>query len=150
MTELKSTTALGVFFAVLAAGSACSDASIEPWNPAELADLSREFEHIAEAYAVVDACMPMIEQDDDAQYRLLSEIDVRQYAQLSKIDTNLELARFIAHHRRFAGSDSQAAILEQVYRDAYDSAVPHLASIEVCVETVSDYANTILHTVVEP
>ncbi len=45
----------------------CSADKLQPWNPAELTALTEEFTHIAEAYAVVDLCMPRLDADRDAK-----------------------------------------------------------------------------------
>jgi hypothetical protein len=110
--------------------------------------LIEEFGHIAEAYAVVDACIPKIESDRDAERELISMIGLRSYTQLARMDTNAELEGFWVYHKSQGGSPEQYANLEQVYQDAYQAAQPHLGSLKNCVETVSDYANTILHTTV--
>ena len=112
--------------------------------------LSEQFGHIAEAYAVVDVCIPMIDADKDAKRSVISKIEVRRFTQLSQFDTEAELAGFFAHHRQRAGTDEQAAALDQIYRESHRAATQKLTSIDGCVETVSDYANTILNTKVRP
>jgi hypothetical protein len=124
----------------------CSEDELRPWNPAELGALTDEFTHIAEAYAVVDVCMPMLEADRDARYRVVSKIEVQRYAQLLKMDTGAELTNFFAHHQQRGGSSEQYEIIDRAYRDAHAKAAAGLGSVETCVETVSDYANTILNT----
>ena len=132
------------WFAVFA--MACSDGAPVAWNAAEMSALSEQFAHIAEAYAVVDVCMPMIAADKDAKHEVISKIEVRQFTQLSQMDTEAELAKFIAHHRKRAGSDEQVATLERIYRESHQAAARLLTSIDGCVATVSDFANTILNT----
>jgi hypothetical protein len=132
------------WLAILA--TACSDKAPEPWSAAEMSALSEQFKHIAEAYAVVDVCMPMIDADKDAKHRVISKIEVRRYSKLSQMDTEAELARFIAHHRQRAGSDEQAAALDQIYRESHRAAAQLLTSVDNCAETATDYANTILNT----
>jgi hypothetical protein len=129
---------------------ACSDGAPEPWNPAEMSALSEQFAHIAEAYAVVDVCMPMIAADKDAKFNVISKIEVRHFTQLSQMDTESEFANFIAHHRKNAGTDEQVATLARIYRESHRAATQQLTSIDGCVETVTDYANTILNTKVRP
>lgn len=129
---------------------ACSDGAPEPWSAARMSELSEQFGHIAEAYAVVDVCVPMIDANKDAKFSVISEIEVRRFTQLSQMDTEAELATFLAHHRKGGGTDEQAAALERVYREAHEAATRQLTSIDGCVETVSDYANTILNTKVRP
>ncbi len=124
----------------------CSDDKLQPWNPAELTALTEEFTHIAEAYAVVDLCMPMLDADRDAKYRVISAIEVQRYTQLLNIDTEAELTRFLAHHQRRGGTKEQYEIIDRAYRAAHAEAAKGLGSVEICVETVSDYANTILNT----
>jgi hypothetical protein len=131
-------------FAILAA--ACSDQTPEPWSAREMNALSEQFGHIAEAYAVVDVCIPMIDADKDAKRSVISEIEVRHYSQLSQMNTEAELARFFAHHRQSGGTDEQAAALDRIYRESHQAAAQLLTSIDGCVETVADYANTILNT----
>jgi hypothetical protein len=126
--------------------TACSDSAPKPWNAAEMNELSELFGHIAEAYAVADVCIPMIDADKDARFRVTSKIQARHFTQLSQIDTEARLAEFFAHHRQNAGTDEQAAALNQIYRDSHAAAAQHLTSIDSCVETVTDYANTILNT----
>ncbi len=129
---------------------ACSDSAPEPWSAAKMSALSEEFGHIGEAYAVVDVCMPMIDADKDAKFGVISEIEVRRFSQLSRLNTETELANFFAHHRKSGGTDAQAAALDRIYREAHEAAARQLTSIDGCVETVSDYANTILNTRVRP
>ena len=126
--------------------AACSDKAPEPWSAAEMSALSEQFGHIAEAYAVVDVCMPMIDADKDAKHSVISKIEVRRFSQLSQMDTEAELASFFAYHRQRGGSDEQAAALDRIYRKSYQVAARQLTSIDDCAETVSDYANTILQT----
>ena len=132
------------WLAILAA--ACSERAPEPWNAAEMRALSEQFGHIAEAYAVVDVCMPMIDADRDAKRSVISKIEVRRYSQLSQMDTEAELANFFAHHRQRGGTDEQVAALDQIYRESHEAAAQLLTSVDNCAETASDYANTILST----
>ena len=129
---------------------ACSESGPEPWNVAEMNALSEQFSHIAEAYAVVDICIPMIDADKDAKRSVISEIEVRRYSQLSQMNTEAELAKFFTYHRRSGGTDEQAAALDQIYRDSHAAAARVLTSIDSCTEAASDYANTILNTKVRP
>ena len=108
--------------------------------------LSEQFSHIAEAYAVVDICIPMIDANKDAKRRVISKIEVRHYSRLSRMDTEAELAKFLAIHRQRAGTDEQAAALERIYRESHQAAAQLLTSVDGCAEAVSDYANTILNT----
>jgi len=135
-------------FAILAA--ACSDKAPEPWKAAEMNRLSEQFGHIAEAYAVVDTCIPMIDADKDAKRRVISKIGVRHYSKLSQLNTEAELAKFIAYNRESGGTDEQAATLERIYRESHRAATQLLTSVDNCADTVSDYANTILNTKVQP
>jgi hypothetical protein len=137
-----------VWLAILAA--ACSDRASEPWNAAEMSALSEQFVHIAEAYAVVDVCMPMIDANKGAKRSVISKIEVRHYSQLSQMDTEAELAKFFAHHRQSGGTDEQAAALDRIYRKSHEAAAQLLTSVDGCAETASDYANTILTTKVRP
>ena len=73
------------WLAILAA--ACSDGAPEPWSAAKMGALSEQFGHIAEAYAVVDVCMPMIDADKNAKRSVISKIEVRHFTQLSRFDT---------------------------------------------------------------
>jgi len=130
--------------------AACSDRAPKPWSAREMSALSEQFSHIAEAYAVVDICMPMIDANPAAKRRVISEIDVRRYAQLAAMDTETELANFLAFHRKDGGSDEQAATLEQIYRESHAAAAQLLKSLDGCEEAASDYANTILNTKVRP
>ena len=136
------------WLAILAA--ACSDSAPEPWSAAEMRALSEQFGHIAEAYAVVDVCMPMIAANKDAKHSVISKIEVRHYSQLSQMDTEAELANFFAHHRQRGGTDKQAAALDRIYRESHEAAAQLLTSVDGCVDTASDYANTILNTKVRP
>ena len=112
--------------------------------------LSEQFGHIAEAYAVVDICIPMIDADKDAKYIVISKIEVRRYSKLAQLDTEAELANFFAYHRQRGGTDEQAATLDRIYRESNEAAARQLTSIDGCVETVTDYANTILNTKARP
>ena len=124
----------------------CSDDQREPWNPAELTALTEEFVHIAEAYAVLDICMPKLDADSDAKYRVMSKIEVQRYTQLLNMNTEAELTRFLAHRQRRGGTKEQYEIIDRAYRAAHAEAAKGLGSVEICVETVSDYANPILNT----
>jgi hypothetical protein len=137
-----------VWFAILA--TACSEGAPEPWSAAEMSALSEQFVHIAEAYAVVDVCMPMVDANKDAKRSVISKIDVRHYSQLSQMDTETEVAKFLVHHRRSGGTEEQAATLDRVYRESHEAAARLLTSLDGCAETVSDYANTILNTKIRP
>ncbi len=108
--------------------------------------LSEKFSHIAEAYAIVDVCMPMVDANKDAKRSVISKIEIRHYSQLSQMDTEAELANFFAYHRQSGGTDEQAATLERIYRESHQAAARLLTSLDGCVETASDYANTILNT----
>ena len=130
--------------------AACSESAPEPWSATEMSALSEQFSHIAEAYAVVDVCMPMIDANKDAKRSVISKIEVRRYSQLSQMDTEAELANFFAHHRQRGGTDEQAAALDRIYRESHEAAAQLLTSVDGCVETASDYANTILNTKVRP
>jgi hypothetical protein len=136
------------WLAILAA--ACSDGAPEPWTAAEMNALSKQFGHIAEAYAVVDVCLPMIDANMEAKRTVISKIDVRHYSQLSQIDTEAEIAKFIAFHRKGGGTGEQAAALDRIYRESHEAAAQLLTSVDDCAETTTDYANTILNTKVQP
>jgi hypothetical protein len=129
---------------------ACSDSGPEPWSAAEMSALSEQFSHIAEAYAVVDVCLPMIDADKDAKFSVISKIEVRRFSQLTQLDTEAELGNFFAHHRQRGGTDEQVATLDRIYRKSNEAAARQLTSLDNCVETVSDYANTILNTKARP
>ena len=137
-----------VWLAILAV--ACSESAPEPWSAAEMSALSEQFGHIAEAYAVVDVCVPMIDANKEAKRSVISKIEVRHYSQLSQMDTEAELAKFFAHNRQSGGTDEQAAALDRIYRESHEAAAQLLTSVDNCAETVSDYANTILNTKVRP
>ncbi len=145
---VPSRIALCCGIAILA--TACSEKAPKPWSKAEMNALSDQFSHIAEAYAVVDVCMPMIDADPETKRAVIAKIEVSRYSQISSINTQTEVAKFLAYHRRTGGTDAQAAALEWVYQDSYRTAAQGLKSIENCAETVTDYANTILQTRVDP
>lgn len=125
---------------------ACFESGPEPWSAAEMRALSEKFSHIAEAYAVIDVCMPMIDANKDAKRSVISKIEIRHYSQLSRMDTEAELASFFAYHRQNGGTDEQAAELDRIYRESHQAAARLLKSLDGCVETATDYANTILNT----
>jgi hypothetical protein len=108
--------------------------------------LSEQFSHIAEAYAVVDVCMPMIDANMDVKRSVISKIEIRRYSQLSQMDTKAELAKFFAYHRQDGGTDEQATTLDRIYRESHEAAARLLTSLDSCAEATSDYANTILNT----
>jgi hypothetical protein len=62
------------------------------------------------------------------------------------MNTEAELAKFLAHHRQRGGTDEQAAALDRTYRESHAAAAQLLTSVDSCAETASDYANTILNT----
>jgi hypothetical protein len=124
----------------------CSEEGPKAWTPKEMKHLVKQFGHIAEAFAVADLCMPVIDSDREAERELTSKIGIPHYTQLLSMDTEAELERFWVYHHGQGGSAEQHAKLKKVYQDAYQAAVPHLGALDTCVETVSDFANTILHT----
>jgi hypothetical protein len=139
-----------ILCALATLSAACSDSGPEPWSAAEMNKLREQFSHIAEAYAVVDICIPMIDADKDAKRSVISKIGVRHYSQIAQFDTQFELGRFFDHNRKTAGTDEQVAELKQIYRGSHQSAAQLLTSVQNCSETVSDYANTILNTRIGP
>jgi hypothetical protein len=145
--SVHRSVAVGCGIAIFAV--ACSERAPKPWSAAEMSALSEQFGHIAEAYAVVDVCIPMIDADQEAKRSVIAKIEVRHYSQLSRMNTKAEVARFLAYHRQTGGTDEQEAALDQIYRQSYQAAVQNLTSVANCAETVSDYANTILQTRVE-
>jgi hypothetical protein len=147
--EMPVARCVALCFGIAIVASACSDEATKPWNPAEMSALSEKFGHIAEAYAVVDVCIPMIDADKEAKRSVIAKIEIRHYSQLSRMNTEAEIAKFLAFHRQSGGTDEQAATLEQIYRESYRTAAQHLTSVANCAETVSDYSNTILQTRVE-
>ncbi len=124
----------------------CGPEADPTWNQREIGRRVEEFGHIAEAYAVVDSCVPMIDADPDAKHTLVSSVGVRSFSSLKRINTEAELGRFLAHHQSQGGSPEQHAQLERAYRAAYEKAQPQLSSLDSCLETVQDFVNTILHT----
>ena len=142
MSWLRKAVLLGVGMLIVS----CSPDPPPSWNPAQLSKRMEEFAHIAEAFAVVDLCMSKIEEDPDAERTMISAVGVRSYTQLLAVDTEAELGRFLVYHESQGGSADQVTKLERTYRDAYQAAKPSLRTLATCVETASDYANTILHT----
>jgi hypothetical protein len=131
---------------ILATLSACGQEQPQPWNKAEMATRAETFGHIGEAYAVLDVCVPLVALDQDARFALTEKIGARSYSRLAGMDTTRELARFVAVHASQGGTPAQHAQLRAVYRDAHGRASKLVDTVAACVETLGEWANTLLHT----
>lgn len=124
---------------------ACSPPETPPWTEVEMKRLLEYFGEVGEAYALVDMCIPMIEADANAKYQLLAAIKADRYAKITQFDTQRELARLLAHFRDSGGSSHQYLTLRLHYEAAYRQAEEDISSVQVCVDTLKDYANTIIN-----
>lgn len=75
----------------------------------------------------------------------MSEIEADRYTKLLRFDTEQERERVFRFYRRRGGNDEQNAIIERTYYEAYDAALDDITSIQVCIETIKDYANTLIY-----
>lgn len=124
---------------------ACSPSETPPWTEAEMKELLEYFGEVGEAYALVDICIPMLEADEDARYQLLTAIKADRYAKIKQFDTQRELKKLLAHFRSQGGSSQQNLALRLHYDEAYRQAEDDISSVQVCVDTMKDYANTIIN-----
>lgn len=121
---------------------ACSD-DPGPWSEKELEETQEQMVEVAEAYAVLDICMPLIDEDYDARMELVGRIEADRYAKLKNFDTQREKDRLFDFYGRRGATEDQLAELEETYAEAYDDAVSRLTSLQVCMDTLSDFPNTI-------
>lgn len=145
MRTVRRVTPIIVSCVMLSAAAACSDNNVPPWTDAEMQELLGYFEEIGEAYALVDICMPMLEADAEAKYQLVSAIKADRYAKLLQMDTNYELKRIIRHFRERGGTPKQNLSLRLRYEESRRDAGEAITSVQVCVDTIKDYANTIIN-----
>lgn len=124
---------------------ACSPTQTAPWTETEMKELLEYFGEVGEAYALVDMCIPMIEADEDAKYQLVTAIKADRYAKIRQFDTQRELTKLLAHFRGRGGSSQQNLALRLHYEEAYRQAEDDISSVQVCVDTIKDYANTIIN-----
>lgn len=131
--------------AILMAALACTPQEVPPWADPEMDELLDYFGEIGEAYAVLDICMPMLEADEDAKYQLVSAIKADRYAKLLQFDTAYELKRLFGYFRKRGGTPEQNLALRLRYEEAWQQAGHDITSVEVCIITIKDYANTIIN-----
>lgn len=124
---------------------ACSPAEAPPWTKSEMKELVEYFGEVAEAYALVDICIPMIEADGEAKYQLVSAIEASRYAKIRQFDTQRELTELFDYFRERGGSPQQNLTLRRHYEEAYRQAGEEISSVQVCIDTIKDYANTIIN-----
>lgn len=140
---------LGIFLsaAVLFALVSCSEPEVSPWTDSEMEEHLDYFGEVGEAYALLDICMPMLESDAeaDAKYELVSAIKADRYAKLLQIDTSYELRKLFKFFRERGGSPEQHLQLRQHYDEARADAADRITSAQVCVDTIKDYANTMIN-----
>lgn len=130
---------------ILLALVACTEQDAEPWPESEMAEKLEFIGEIGEAYAVLDICMPMIEADTEAKYQLVSEIKADRYAKLLQIDTEREQKLTFEYFRLQGGSSEQRLALRLRYEEARREAERQITSVQVCVDTMTSYANTIIN-----
>lgn len=124
---------------------ACSPTQPPPWTETEMKELLEYFGEVGQAYALVDMCIPMIEADGEAKYQLVTAIKADRYAKIKQFDTQRELVNLLAHFRGRGGSTQQNLALRLHYEEAYRQAEDDISSVQVCVDTIKDYANTIIN-----
>lgn len=124
---------------------ACSPTQTPPWTETEMKELLEYFGEVGEAYALVDMCIPMIEADEEAKYQLVTAIKADRYAKIRQFDTQRELRKLLEHFRERGGSSQQILALRLHYEETYRQAENDISSVQVCVDTIKDYANTIIN-----
>ena len=87
----------------------------------------------------------MLEADPEAKYELVSAIEADRYAKLVQIDTNYELKRMFSFFRERGGTSEQHLALRLRYEEARRDAEAQITSVQVCVDTITDYANTLIN-----
>lgn len=141
LTAMKAALSAVVLIATLA----CTPQEAPPWSDAEMSDLLDYFGEVGEAYAILDICIPMLEADSEAKYQLVSAIKADRYAKLLQFDTGYELKRLFDFFRQRGGTSEQNLALRQRYQDAWQQASDDITSLQVCVDTIRDYANTMIN-----
>lgn len=138
---------LGAFLAVilLFALAACTEPDVPPWTESEMQERLDHFGEVGEAYALLDICIPMLEADPEAKYQLVSAIEADRYAKLLQIDTDYELKRMFRFFRERGGTSEQHLALRLRYEEARRDAEAQITSVQVCVDTITDYANTLIN-----
>lgn len=146
-TALSRAPVLGAILlaAVLLGLVACSQDEVAPWTDKEMKELLVYFEEIGQAYALVDICIPMIEKDEEAKYQLIADIKADRYAKILQMDTERELKKLLGHFRHRGGTSEQNLALRLRYEEARREATNQISSVQVCVDTLRDYANTIIN-----
>jgi hypothetical protein len=134
-----------VLGAILLGLVSCSQDEVAPWTDKEMKELLGYFEEIGQAYALVDICMPMIEEDEEAKYQLIADIKADRYARILQMDTERELKKLLAHFRGRGGTSKQNLSLRLRYEESRREAEMQISSVQVCVDTLKDYANTIIN-----
>lgn len=134
-----------VLAAMLLGLIACSQPDIPPWTEGEMEELLEYFGEVGEAYALVDMCIPMIEADPEAKYQLVTAIEADRYARIRQMDTDQELKKLFAYFRQRGGTSQQNIDLRLRYEEARRLAEDQISSVQVCVDTITDYANTIIN-----
>ena len=137
---------LGVFLSatILFAIVACTESDGPPWTDREMQEKLDYIGEVGETYALLDMCIPMIEADAEARYQLVSAIEADRYAKLLQIDTNYELKKLFRFFRERGGTSEQHLALRLHYEEASRVAEAQITSVQVCVDTITDYANTII------
>lgn len=131
--------------ALLIALAACTPQEVPPWTDGEMEELLNYFGEIGEAYALLDVCMPMLEADEKAKYELIAAIKADRYAKLLQMDTDRELKELFRFFRRRGGTPEQNLSLRLRYEEAYQQTGHDITSVQVCINTIKDYANTLIN-----
>jgi len=130
---------------LLFALTGCTEPEGPPWSEREMKERLSYITEVGEAYALLDICMPMLEADPDAKYQLVSAIEPDRYAKLLQFDTDYEQKRLFEYFRERGGTAEQHLALRLRYEDARREAEGQITSVQVCVDTITDYANTLIN-----
>lgn len=143
--KMRHVSALLASLLLLSTLTACGEEEIAPWTDREFEEILGKMEELGKGYAVLDICMPMLEEDDKARADLMNVIMADRYTKLEELDTERERDKVFAYYEARGGSPEQNALMRDTYEASYEAALDEITSIDVCVETISDYANTLIY-----
>ena len=124
---------------------ACEESAPVPWPEKRFQEILTQIGEVGEAYAVIDVCMPLFKEDEEAKFALIREIEADRYTALAKFDTVKERDKVFAFYKRRGGTEEQNTRIEETYYDAYEVATEELTSLQVCHDTIAEYPNTLIN-----
>jgi hypothetical protein len=123
----------------------CAEEPLAPWNEGENQRIKDQLAEVAEAYAILDVCIPWLEADSEAKHELIDTIKADRYAKLTSINTDKEREKIFRFYEMRGGTPDQNIAFRETYEAAYETAVLDITSTSVCVNTIKDFANTIIN-----